>query len=80
MSKRIVTIRLPDAYIKALDELVKKGYFINKSDAIRYAVLSLLRKYSNELSMLYDEVLDETDDKYHWEDDYEDWGDNDEAY
>ncbi|RLF13823.1 MAG: CopG family transcriptional regulator [Thermoprotei archaeon] len=40
---RILTVHLPDAYIKGLDELVSKRLYPNRSEAIRVAVRDLLK-------------------------------------
>jgi len=39
-----VTVKLPDALIQGLDELVEKGSYPNRSEAIRSAVRDLLRR------------------------------------
>ena len=41
---RLVTVKMPEAYVEAIDELVKKGRFTNRSEAIRIAVRELLRR------------------------------------
>jgi Arc/MetJ-type ribon-helix-helix transcriptional regulator len=41
---RIVTVKLPDALIEGIDELVRNGMYASRSAAIRYAVRELLRK------------------------------------
>jgi len=40
---KILTVHLPDAYIKGLDELVNKRLYPNRSEAIRMAVRDLLK-------------------------------------
>ena len=40
---RILTVHLPDAYIKGLDELVNRRLYPNRSEAIRVAVRDLLK-------------------------------------
>jgi len=39
---RLITLHLPEHYIKALDELVEKKYYPNRAEAIRTAVRDLL--------------------------------------
>jgi len=39
-----ITVKLPEALLKGLDELVKEGVYPNRSDAIRSAVRDLLRR------------------------------------
>ena len=41
---RIITVKIPDAYLRDLDELVKTGLYPSRSEAIRTAVRELLRK------------------------------------
>lgn len=39
---RLITLHLPEPYIKALDELVRRKYYPNRAEAIRVAVRDLL--------------------------------------
>ncbi|MCD6510317.1 MAG: type II toxin-antitoxin system ParD family antitoxin [Thermoprotei archaeon] len=41
---KIVTVKMPEDYILALDELVRRGIFTSRSEAIRTAVRDLLMK------------------------------------
>jgi Arc/MetJ-type ribon-helix-helix transcriptional regulator len=41
---RVVTVHLPEAYVEAIDQLVKKGLYPNRAEAIRMAVRDLLRR------------------------------------
>lgn len=41
---KLVTVKMPDAYIEGLDELVKDGRYSSRSEAIRIAVRDLLRR------------------------------------
>jgi len=41
---RIVTVKMPETYIEAIDELVKQGKFSSRSEAIRAAVRELIRR------------------------------------
>jgi len=43
----IISVHLPIPLLKRLDELVEKGYFQNRSDAIREAIRRLVRDYEN---------------------------------
>jgi len=43
---RLITVHLPEPYIKGLEQLVEMGRYPNKSEAIRVAVRDLL---ANEL-------------------------------
>jgi Arc/MetJ-type ribon-helix-helix transcriptional regulator len=41
---KLVTVKLPEAILHGLDELVKVGMYQNRSAAIRAAVRDLLKK------------------------------------
>ena len=41
---RIVTVKMPEAYLEGLDELVKMGRYSSRSEAIRIAVRELLKR------------------------------------
>lgn len=41
---RAVTVRLPEAMLEGIDELIKAGMYQNRSAAIRAAVRDLLKK------------------------------------
>ncbi|RLF16331.1 MAG: transcriptional regulator [Thermoprotei archaeon] len=41
---KIITVHLPEGYIKGLDQLVEAKLYPNRSEAIRVAVRDLLRK------------------------------------
>ncbi|MCS7139687.1 MAG: type II toxin-antitoxin system ParD family antitoxin [Candidatus Nezhaarchaeota archaeon] len=41
---RIITVKMPEAYLRDLDELVKSGAYPSRSEAIRAAVKELLGK------------------------------------
>ncbi len=41
---KLVTVKLPEAILDGLDELVKAGMYQNRSAAIRAAVRDLLKK------------------------------------
>jgi len=45
----IITIRLPKWMIQAIDELVEKGLYPNRSEFIREAIRGHLRRYANYL-------------------------------
>jgi len=44
----VVTFKLRREILEELDELVKKGYFSSRSEAIRKAIIELLNHYSEE--------------------------------
>jgi Arc/MetJ-type ribon-helix-helix transcriptional regulator len=41
---RIISVKLPEAYIKKMEEFIKEGRFTSKSEIIRYALFDLFRK------------------------------------
>jgi Arc/MetJ-type ribon-helix-helix transcriptional regulator len=47
---KVVTVHLPVAYVEAIDELVKKGYYPNRAEAIRMAVRDLIRREGHWLA------------------------------
>ena len=42
MRMRLITLYLPEPYIRALDQLVNEKYYPNRAEAIRVAVRDLL--------------------------------------
>ena len=40
---RIVSLKVPEALVDALDELVRRGVYLSRSAAIRAAILDLVR-------------------------------------
>ncbi len=42
---RVISVKLPVGLIQVLDELIERGYFQNRSDAIREAIRKLLASY-----------------------------------
>ena len=41
---RLVTVKMPEIYVKAIDELVKNGRYASRSEAVRVAIRELLRQ------------------------------------
>ena len=41
---RLLTVHLPEPYIQALDQLVQKGYYPNRAEAIRTSVRDLVNE------------------------------------
>lgn len=41
---KIISVKLPEAYIKKMNKLIKEGRFTSRSELIRYALLDLFRK------------------------------------
>ena len=48
MGSRLVSITMPEEYLDALEELVRRGAFRNRSAAIREAVRRLLAEHGLE--------------------------------
>jgi len=40
---KILTLNLPETYVKALDQLVAEGFYPNRCEAIRCAIRDLIR-------------------------------------
>jgi len=40
---KVVTVHLPEAYIEAIDELVRRKLYPNRAEAIRMAVRDFIR-------------------------------------
>jgi len=57
---RLVTVKMPEAYVEAIDELVRKGRFTSRSEAIRVAIRELLRRelWVRELEEEEEELID----------------------
>ena len=41
---KLITLYLPESYLKALDELVKRRYYPSRAEAIRVAIRDLLNR------------------------------------
>lgn len=41
---KLITLYIPEPYIKALDSLVEQAYYPNRAEAIRVAIRDLLRE------------------------------------
>jgi len=44
MKMKLITVHIPEAYLKGLDELVKNKMYPNRSEAIRVAIRDLLKR------------------------------------
>jgi len=44
----VVTVKVKQFLVDELDKLVEKGYFESRSDAIRYAIIQLLKNIKNQ--------------------------------
>ena len=51
---KTISVNVPEAFIKALEELVKKGLYANRSEAIRVALRDLIKRelYNDEFSFI----------------------------
>lgn len=56
MGMKVVTVHLPEPYIEALDELVKRKRYPNRAEAIRMAVRDFLME---EFRIIQDEEEEE---------------------
>lgn len=41
---RIITVKMPESYVEAIDELVRLGRYTSRSEVIRAAIRELLKK------------------------------------
>lgn len=41
---RIITVKMPESYIEAIDELVRLGRYTSRSEVIRAAIRELLKR------------------------------------
>lgn len=60
---KTISVNVPETFIKGLEELVKKGLYANRSEAIRVAIRDLIKRelYNDEFSFI---SLREKDEKY----------------
>ncbi len=51
---KLVTVKMPEAYVEGIDELVKMGRYSSRSEVIRIAVRDLLKRelwYADEYEL-----------------------------
>ncbi|ESQ21002.1 MAG: Ribbon-helix-helix protein, copG family [uncultured Acidilobus sp. CIS] len=53
---RLVTVKMPDLYVRAIDELVKEERYSSRSEVIRVAVRELLKRELWRETLVADEV------------------------
>ena len=59
---RMVTLYLPEPYIKALERMVNAGYYPNRAEAIRTAVRALMKEHNEFLnSIVIKPIIDNTE-------------------
>ncbi len=44
---KIISIKLPEAYLREIDKLIEEGRFTTRSELIRYALMDFFRKEKN---------------------------------
>jgi antitoxin ParD1/3/4 len=49
---KVVTVHLPEAYLEAIDELVRKRLYPNRAEVIRMAVRDLIRREARLMAEL----------------------------
>jgi len=59
---KTISVNLPEAFVKGLEELVQRGLYANRSEAIRVSVRDLLKRELVE-SISYNGIR-EKDEKY----------------
>ena len=60
---KTISVNIPEAFVKGLEDLVQKGLYANRSEAIRVSIRDLLKRelYNDEYSYT---ALREKDEKY----------------
>jgi len=53
---KLVTVKMPDLYVRAIDELVKEERYSSRSEVIRVAVRELLKRELWRETLAADEV------------------------
>ena len=54
---RVITVKVPEAYVEAIDELVKMGRYTSRSEVIRTAIRELLRRELWIKEMIDEEIF-----------------------
>lgn len=51
---KTISVNVPETFIKGLEELVKKGLYANRSEAIRVALRDLIKRelYNDEFNVI----------------------------
>ena len=52
---QVVSVKLPVSVLAEIDELINRGYFQSRSDAIREAIRRMLSSYQNYNSNMLDQ-------------------------
>ena len=42
-----IDFKIPESYLKSLDDLVEKGFYANRAEAMRTAIMDLLKKHGD---------------------------------
>jgi Arc/MetJ-type ribon-helix-helix transcriptional regulator len=53
---KLVTVKMPDLYVRAIDELIKEERYSSRSEVIRVAVRELLKRELWRETLVADEV------------------------
>ncbi|MCR8433805.1 MAG: ribbon-helix-helix domain-containing protein [Crenarchaeota archaeon] len=56
-SMRLITLHVPQRFIEALDELVAKGWYPNRSEAIRVAIRDFLKEMKKIIEMEHNKTI-----------------------
>jgi len=54
---KTTTLHLTQDQFEGLVELVKRGHFVNVSDAVRHAIRDFLKKEAKVLNITYNELI-----------------------
>jgi len=58
-SMKMITVYIPDRYLYELEELVRDGYFPNRSEAIRMAIRDIIKNERAKSKSVMDEPISE---------------------
>ncbi len=60
---KTISVNIPEAFVKGLEDLVQKGLYANRSEAIRVAIRDLLKRELYDTEIPYANVK-EKEEKY----------------
>ncbi|HUY00485.1 MAG TPA: type II toxin-antitoxin system ParD family antitoxin [Candidatus Deferrimicrobium sp.] len=58
---KTISVNVPETFVKGLEDLVQKGMYANRSEAIRVAIRDLLKRELYETEVSYNSVRDKNE-------------------
>ena len=58
-SMKMITVYVPDRYLCELEELIREGYFPNRSEAIRMAIRDIIKNERAKSKSIMEEPISE---------------------